>query len=49
MNQRHGIQDGTIDAAFVTAGTPTGAVEGLSATEDIVIVPIDKDKIETLN
>lgn len=43
-----GIQDGTIDAAFVTAGTPTGAVEGLAATEDIVIVPIEKDKIEAL-
>lgn len=43
-----GIQDGTIDAAFVTAGTPTGAVEGLSATEDIVIVPIAADKIAEL-
>lgn len=43
-----GIQDGTIDAAFVTAGTPTGAVEGLSATEDVVIVPIAEDKIEAL-
>lgn len=43
-----GIQDGTIDAAFVTAGTPTGAVEGLSATEDVVIVPIAEDKIDAL-
>lgn len=43
-----GIQDGTIDAAFVTAGTPTGAVEGLSATEDIVIVPIAQEKIDEL-
>ncbi len=43
-----GIQDGTIDAAFVTAGTPTGAVEGLSATEDVVIVPIAQDKIDSL-
>jgi TRAP transporter TAXI family solute receptor len=43
-----GIQDGNIDAAFVTAGTPTGAVEGLSATEDIVIVPIEQDKIDAL-
>jgi TRAP transporter TAXI family solute receptor len=43
-----GIQDGTIDAAFVTAGTPTGSVEGLSATEDVVIVPIDQDKIDAL-
>lgn len=43
-----GIQDGTIDAAFVTAGTPTGAVEGLSATEDVVIVPISEEKIDDL-
>ncbi|MBN6887503.1 uncharacterized protein ACUXCC_002600 [Cytobacillus horneckiae] len=43
-----GIQDGTIDAAFVTAGTPTGAVEGLSATEDVVIVPIEQDKIDAI-
>jgi uncharacterized protein len=43
-----GIQDGAIDAAFVTAGTPTGAVEGLAATEDVVIVPVDADKAEEL-
>ncbi|RST75253.1 TAXI family TRAP transporter solute-binding subunit [Siminovitchia acidinfaciens] len=43
-----GIQDGTIDAAFITAGTPTGAVEGLSATEKVVIVPLDDDKINAL-
>jgi uncharacterized protein len=43
-----GIQDGTIDAAFVTAGTPTGAVESLGATEDVVIVPIEQDKIDAI-
>ncbi|MDZ5470389.1 TAXI family TRAP transporter solute-binding subunit [Bacillus sp. 31A1R] len=43
-----GIQDGTIDAAFVTAGTPTGAVEGLSATTEVVILPIEQDKIDEL-
>lgn len=43
-----GIQDGTIDAAFVTAGTPTGAVEGLSATEDVVILPMEQAKIDEL-
>ncbi|MBS4217983.1 TAXI family TRAP transporter solute-binding subunit [Bacillus sp. FJAT-49711] len=43
-----GIQDGTIEAAFITAGTPTGAVEGLAATEDVVIVPLDSDKIDAL-
>lgn len=43
-----GIQDGNIDAAFITAGTPTGSVEGLSATTDITIVPIAQDKIDAL-
>lgn len=43
-----GIQDGNIDAAFITAGTPTGAVSGLSATVDIDIVPIAQDKIDEL-
>ncbi|MDC3417307.1 TAXI family TRAP transporter solute-binding subunit [Aquibacillus salsiterrae] len=43
-----GIQDGNIDAAFITAGTPTGAVEGLAATTDVSIVPIEQDKIDSL-
>lgn len=43
-----GIQSGTIDAAFVTAGTPTGAVEALSAQNDVVIVPFADDKIQSL-
>ncbi|MFD2629711.1 TAXI family TRAP transporter solute-binding subunit [Oceanobacillus kapialis] len=43
-----GIQDGNIDAAFITSGTPTGAVEGLAATVDISIVPIAQDKVDAL-
>lgn len=43
-----GIQDGNIDAAFITAGTPTGAVEGLQATTDVTIVPIEQEKIDKL-
>ncbi|MEN2767169.1 TAXI family TRAP transporter solute-binding subunit [Ornithinibacillus xuwenensis] len=43
-----GIQDGNIDAAFITAGTPTGSVEGLAATTDIAIVPIAQDVIDEL-
>lgn len=43
-----GIQDGNIDAAFITAGTPTGAVEGLAATVDVAIVPIEQDKIDEM-
>lgn len=43
-----GMKDGNIDAAFITAGTPTGAVEELSATADIVIIPIEQDKVDAL-
>lgn len=42
------IQDGTIDAAFVTAGAPTASVEQLSVQADVVIVPIEDDKIDAL-
>ncbi|WP_210364533.1 TAXI family TRAP transporter solute-binding subunit [Bacillus sp. REN3] len=43
-----GIKDGTIDAAFVTAGAPTAAVEELSATEKVFIVPVEADKADAL-
>jgi hypothetical protein len=43
-----GIQDGNIDAAFITAGAPTAAVEALSATKAVKIVPLDDDKIAAL-
>lgn len=43
-----GIQDGTIDAAFITAGTPTGAVESLAATSEVVILPLAEDKMTAL-
>ncbi|RLQ97153.1 TAXI family TRAP transporter solute-binding subunit [Falsibacillus albus] len=43
-----GIQDGTIDAAFITSGAPTGAVEGLSATTPVNIIALDDDKMDDL-
>lgn len=43
-----GIKDGNIDAAFITAGTPTGAVEELQATADVYVLPIEEDKANTL-
>ncbi|MGE1165230.1 TAXI family TRAP transporter solute-binding subunit [Peribacillus simplex] len=43
-----GIQAGSIDAAFITAGTPTGAVDALSVQNDIIILPIAEDKIQEL-
>lgn len=42
------LQSGQIDAAFITSGTPTGAVESLSATADVVIVPVDDAKADEL-
>ncbi|ENH97826.1 TRAP transporter solute receptor TAXI family protein [Gracilibacillus halophilus YIM-C55.5] len=42
------LQDGNIDAAFVTAGTPTGSIQELAATTDIGIVSINDDKIDQL-
>lgn len=35
------LKDGNIDAAFNTAGAPTGAIQDLGASKKIVIVPID--------
>ncbi|WP_243385633.1 TAXI family TRAP transporter solute-binding subunit [Bacillus kexueae] len=43
-----GIQSGSIDAAFITAGTPTGAVEALAATEDVKVISIASEKIQEL-
>jgi len=43
-----GMQDGNIDAAFITAGTPTGSVEGLAATDNVQIVPIEESKVDEL-
>ncbi|MBD1381014.1 TAXI family TRAP transporter solute-binding subunit [Bacillus sp. IB182487] len=43
-----GIQSGSIDAAFVTAGAPTAAVDSLSVQEEVVIVPLADDKMKEL-
>ncbi|PID00005.1 MULTISPECIES: TAXI family TRAP transporter solute-binding subunit [unclassified Sporosarcina] len=42
------LQAGQIDAAFITAGTPTGAVEGLNATSEVFIIPVEDDKADEL-
>ncbi len=36
-----GLKDGNIDAAFITAGTPTSAVLDLSAQNEVVLLSID--------
>ncbi|GAA0363979.1 TAXI family TRAP transporter solute-binding subunit [Bacillus horti] len=42
------IQDGSLDAAFVTAGTPTAAVNELAATRGVRIVGLDDSHIADL-
>ncbi len=37
------LKDRKIDAAFIVAGAPTPAIQELSATNDIYLVPIDGD------
>lgn len=43
-----GLKDGNIDAAFITAGTPTGAVEELQASTDVFVIPVDGSEAEDL-
>jgi uncharacterized protein len=42
------IQDGLLDAAFITAGAPTAAVNELAATKGVKIVPMEADKVQQL-
>ena len=42
------LQDGNVDAAFVTAGTPTGAIQELSASADVKIVSFDEEAMNNL-
>lgn len=43
-----GIQSGQIDAAFITAGYPTAAVEALNATNKVTIIPVSDEKADEL-
>ena len=42
------LKDGAIDAAFITAGTPTPAVSDLATSTDIVAVDLGEDVINSL-
>lgn len=42
------LKDKQVDAAFVTAAVPTSAVTEVTQTADIVVVPVDSDKIASL-
>ncbi|MFD1037006.1 TAXI family TRAP transporter solute-binding subunit [Virgibacillus byunsanensis] len=43
-----GLQNGTIDAAFITAGAPTSAIQELGANKDVHVLSIPDDVISTL-
>jgi TRAP transporter TAXI family solute receptor len=43
-----GLKDGQVDAAFMTAGIPTAAIQDLSSVRDVFIVPIDGAFADTL-
>jgi len=42
------LRDGHVDAAFVTAGTPTAAITDLSTQHDVVLVSISQDMIDEI-
>lgn len=42
------LKDGNVDAAFVTAGTPTAAVQELSTQNEVVLLPVDDEKADAL-
>lgn len=42
------LQDGKIDAAFITAGAPTTAVTSLATSKDVYLVALDDEHINSL-
>lgn len=44
----NGLKDGNVDAAFVTAGAPTAAIQDIAAQNKVALVPIAADKADAL-
>lgn len=42
------LKDGNVDAAFLTAGYPTAAVQDISSQNKVALVPLDNDKIDAM-
>lgn len=42
------LKDGVVDAAFITAGYPTAAVQDVAANRDLKIIPISRDVADAL-
>jgi TRAP transporter TAXI family solute receptor len=43
------LKDGVIDAAFITAGHPTAAVQDIASSRDMKILPIPRESVEQLH
>ncbi|RYG72247.1 TAXI family TRAP transporter solute-binding subunit [Lentibacillus lipolyticus] len=43
-----GLQNGTIDAAFITAGAPTSAIQELGANKDVNVLSLSDEVIDKL-
>lgn len=44
----NGLKDGNIDAAFLTAGYPTAAVQDIAAQNPVAMLPVDAAKADAL-
>jgi TRAP transporter TAXI family solute receptor len=42
------LKDGVLDAAFITAGFPTAAVQDIASARDLKILPIPRDVVDQL-
>lgn len=42
------LKDGNVDAAFVTAGHPTAAIQDIATQNEVVLVPVANDKADAL-
>ena len=42
------LKDGVIDAAFITAGFPTAAIQDIASNRDLKILPVPRDVVELL-
>jgi len=42
------VKDGVVDAAFITAGHPTAAVQDIAASRDLKLLPVPREVVEQL-
>ena len=42
------LKDGNVDAAFVTAGYPTAAIQDIASQAKVKLIPVDDDKADAL-